>query len=103
MGHVRDMYSDASDLAWGGVLQGNAQAAFGWFLAESGGHLVSASLDTVGGYLPVGRVDLDPQLVNKVLESPGVKVLMALPYRPREVWWNLWRRKLSCACKPFCP
>ena len=32
MGHVRDMYSDASDLAWGGVLQGNAQAAFGWFL-----------------------------------------------------------------------
>ena len=32
MGHVRDMYSDASDLAWGEVLQGNAQAAFGWFL-----------------------------------------------------------------------
>ena len=32
MGHVRDMYSDASDLAWGGVLQGNAQAAFGCFL-----------------------------------------------------------------------
>ena len=35
-------------------------------LGESGGHLVSASLDTVGGYLPVGRVDLDPGGVQKL-------------------------------------
>ena len=32
MGWTRDMYWDASDLAWGGVLQGESQAAFGWFL-----------------------------------------------------------------------
>ena len=39
-------------------------------LSESGGHLVSASLDTVGGYLLVGRVDLDPGGVQK-LDSAG--------------------------------
>ena len=39
-------------------------------LGKSGGHLVSASLDTVGGYLPVGRVDLDPGGVQK-LDSAG--------------------------------
>ena len=38
-----------------------------------------------------------PQLVNKVLESPGVKVLMALPYRPREVWWNLLMKHVKFA------
>ena len=30
-----------------------------------------------------------PQLVFKVLDTPGVRVLMALPYGPREVWWNM--------------
>ena len=38
-----------------------------------------------------------PQLVNKVLESPGVKVLMALSYRPREVWWNLLMKHVKFA------
>ena len=32
MTQTPEVYSDASDLAWGGVLQGDSQAAFGWFL-----------------------------------------------------------------------
>ena len=234
MGHVRDMYSDASDLAWGGVLQGNAQAAFGWFLnreehinvKEFRGALLTiqayALRDTTlrfftdsmvlywylrkwGGRKPrfnalilqlwnftqANRIEIQPfyvhtsvnpadiwsrlrwtpseatfpsdvltwileefkswiqpeidwmsrssnavcskfvspcpqpgayaidvfsqnltllspgwvfppfkhipQLVNKVLESPGVKVLMALPYRPREVPWNLLMKHVKFA------
>ena len=32
MTQPRDMYSDTLDLAWGGVLHGDSQAAFGCFL-----------------------------------------------------------------------
>ena len=30
-----------------------------------------------------------PQVVSQIVATPGVRVLMGLPYRPRDVCWNL--------------
>ena len=38
-----------------------------------------------------------PQLVLQIQDTSGVRVLMALPYRPREVWWNLLMKHVQFA------